>query len=228
MTPTLLLERELLRDFPLVVACDEVGRGALAGPVTVGATVIDASFIEGAASVLPEGLRDSKLVTERKRPDLAERAADWVLCSALGEASAAEIDADGIIRALGMAATRALQQLAAQGVDVSTAVVLLDGSHDYISREWGATAGAGPITVRPVVKADRDCASASAASIIAKVARDAQMTALHETMPAYAWDRNKGYGSAAHRDAIRAHGASEHHRRTWVTGEAYQPAPLFA
>ena len=233
MIPTLALEHELLRDFPLVIACDEVGRGALAGPVTVGATVIDASTIGAAGGVISEGLRDSKLVTERKRADLAERAAGWVSCSALGAASAAEIDADGIIRALGMAAVRALRGLAAQGVDVRAAIVILDGSHDYISREWDscdlvAREGAGGITVRPVVKADRDCASASAASIIAKVARDRQMIELHESLPAYSWDRNKGYGSAAHRDAIREHGVSEHHRRTWVMGEAYQPAPLFA
>lgn len=218
MIPTLTLEHELLRDFPLVIACDEVGRGALAGPVSVGVTVIDE-----AVGVFPDDLRDSKLVAERKRADVAERAAAWVSRSALGEASAAEIDEVGIIRALGLAATRALGELAVLGVDVGAAVVILDGSHDYISREW-----AGEITVRPVVKADRDCASAAAASIIAKVARDAQMVALHEALPVYAWDRNKGYGSAAHREAIRAHGASAHHRRTWVASEAYQPTPLFA
>lgn len=218
MIPTLTLERELLRDFPFVIACDEVGRGALAGPVSVGATLVDAR-----TGIFPEDLRDSKLVAERKRADLAERAAAWVAASALGEASADEIDEVGIIRALGLAAARALTQFASYGIDIGAAVVILDGSHDYISREW-----MGEITVRPVVKADRDCASAAAASIIAKVARDAQMVNLHETLPVYAWDRNKGYGSAAHRDAIREHGASGHHRRTWVAGAAYQPTPLFA
>lgn len=223
MIPTLLLERELLREYPLVIACDEVGRGALAGPVSVGATVVDAVMLDACADAIPEGLKDSKLVSERKRPELAERAAAWVSRSAVGAASAAEIDAHGIIAALGMAAARALDELAAAGVDVGAAIVILDGSHDYIARQWP-----GRITVRPVVKADRDCASAAAASIIAKVARDAHMLELHEALPHYAWDRNKGYGSAAHRDAIRGHGVSEHHRRTWVATEAYQPAALFA
>ena len=71
MIPTLLLERELLREYPLVIACDEVGRGALAGPVSVGATVVDAVMLDACADAIPEGLKDSKLVTERKRPELA-------------------------------------------------------------------------------------------------------------------------------------------------------------
>ncbi len=215
--PEFTLERELLREYSLVIACDEVGRGALAGPVCVGATVVDAS-----TGAFPDGLRDSKLVSEPKRPDLAERAAAWVRYSAVGWASAAEVDSEGIIRALGLAAVRAIADLASQGVDVGAAIVILDGSHDYISREW-----TGPITVRPVVKADRDCASAAAASVIAKVARDTLMVNLHEESPMYAWERNKGYGSAVHRDAIREHGASAHHRHTWLATEAYQPTPLF-
>ncbi|NLA09004.1 MAG: ribonuclease HII [Microbacteriaceae bacterium] len=223
MIPTLSLEHELLREHPLVIACDEVGRGALAGPVSVGATVVDAAMLDACAGAIPEGLKDSKLVTERRRPELAARAAAWVTRSAVGTASPDEIDARGIIAALGTAAARALGELAAQGVDVGAAIVILDGSHDYITPQWQ-----GPIAVRPVVKADRDCASASAASIIAKVARDTHMLELHEALPVYAWDRNKGYGSAAHREAIREHGVSEHHRRTWVATEVYQPAALFA
>ena len=215
--PDFTLERELLRDFPLIIACDEVGRGALAGPVCVGTTMVDAT-----SGACPEGLRDSKLVSELKRPALAERAATWAHHSSVGWASAAEVDSEGIIRALGLAAVRAIADLASQGVDVGAALVILDGSHDYISREW-----AGPIAVRPVVKADRDCASAAAASVIAKVARDTLMVELHQESPVYAWERNKGYGSAVHRDAIREHGASAHHRHTWLASEAYQTTPLF-
>ena len=69
--------------------------------------------------------------------------------------------------------------------------------------------------MRPVIKADRDCASAAAASVIAKVARDALMTELHDELPAYNWARNKGYASPDHREAIRAHGISPHHRASW-------------
>ena len=69
--------------------------------------------------------------------------------------------------------------------------------------------------MRPVIKADRDCASAAAASVIAKVARDSLMTGLHDELPAYNWARNKGYASPDHRDAILEHGISRHHRASW-------------
>lgn len=210
--PRLTLERRLLREHPLVIACDEVGRGALAGPVAVGAAVIDAT---GARRRIPVGLRDSKLVPEPKRADVAARAASWVSASSLGWADAAEIDSVGIMRALGNAAIRAIAGLRVQGVVLDEAIVLLDGNYDYI-----APAGGCGLTVRPVIKADRDCASAAAASVIAKVARDALMTDLHSELPAYNWARNKGYASPDHRDAIRAHGISPYHRASWSLGDA--------
>lgn len=210
--PRLTMERRLLRETPLVFACDEVGRGALAGPVAVGASVMDE---RRARRRVPEGLRDSKLVPEPRRPDVARRAAAWVTASAVGWASAAEIDEIGIMRALGLAAIRALAALEPQGYTAADGVVILDGNHDYIT-----AAGATGLDVRPIIKADRDCASASAASVIAKVARDTLMTQLHEELPAYLWARNKGYASLEHRDAIRAHGLSDHHRRSWAIADA--------
>lgn len=210
--PRLTVERRLLREQSLVIACDEVGRGAIAGPVAVGATAVDARC---ARRRVPEGLRDSKLVTERRRPDVARRAAEWVVASAVGWASAAEIDEVGIMRALGLAAVRALADLRGGGIDVGDAVILLDGNHDYISRVYGTG-----LQVVPIVKADRDCASAAAASVLAKVARDETMVALHDDAPHYGWAENKGYASAGHRDAIRAHGLSEHHRRSWAIADA--------
>ncbi|WP_040165241.1 ribonuclease HII [Microbacterium gorillae] len=214
-TPTLRLERELLREHAWVIACDEVGRGAIAGPVVVGAAFLDAS---GARKRVPEGLRDSKLIAEPKRADVAARAAAWVQASALGWASAQEVDQVGIIRALGLAALRAIDGLAALELTPSEGIVLLDGNHDYIS-----PAGGWAYRVRPVIKGDRDCASASAASVLAKVERDAYMTALHEEEPVYGWDHNKGYASQTHRDAITAHGISRHHRASW----AFQGNTLF-
>ncbi len=210
--PRLTLERRLLREHAIVIACDEVGRGALAGPVAVGAAVIDAPR---SRKRIPQGLRDSKLVPEPKRADVASRAASWVSASAVGWASSAEIDEIGIMRALGLAAVRALADLRAHGVVPEEAIVILDGNYDYIS-----PAGAWGLRVRPVIKADRDCASAAAASVIAKVARDALMTDLHEELPAYNWARNKGYASPDHRDAIRTHGISAHHRASWSIGDA--------
>jgi len=210
--PRLTLERRLLREHAVVIACDEVGRGALAGPVAVGAVAVDAAR---ARRRVPEGLRDSKLVPEARRPLVAERAAGWVQASAVGWATAAEVDAVGIIRALGLAALRAITGLRGEGVVPEEGIVLLDGNHDYIT-----PAGGTGLNVRPVVKADRDCASAAAASVIAKVARDGHMTQLHDDWPDYHWARNKGYASLEHREAIRTLGLSAHHRASWAIAEA--------
>lgn len=212
VAPKLTLERKLLGECDLIISLDEVGRGALAGPVAVGAAVMDAA---GARRRVPEGLRDSKLVTERRRPDVAARAAAWVQASGVGWASAAEVDEVGIMRALGLAASRAVQSVVDLGIDCEGALVLLDGYHDYVSAVHPT-----PLRVRPVVKADRDCASVSAASVIAKVARDTYMAELHEGHPAYQWDRNKGYASLEHRDAIRTLGLSPHHRSSWAIADA--------
>jgi ribonuclease HII len=209
--PRLTLERRLLRDHAIVIACDEVGRGALAGPVAVGAVVIDAPR---SRKRVPQGLRDSKLVPEHRRAEVAARAASWVSASAVGWASSVEIDEMGIMRALGVATIRALADLRAHGIVPEEAIVVLDGNFDYIT-----PAGATGLTVRPVIKADRDCASAAAASVIAKVARDSLMTDLHDELPAYHWARNKGYASADHREAIRSHGVSRHHRTSWAIAE---------
>lgn len=211
IAPKLTLERRLLGECELIVSLDEVGRGALAGPVAVGAAAMDAS---GARRRVPEGLRDSKLVTERRRPEVAARAAAWVQASAVGWASAEEIDEVGIMRALGLAASRAVHAIADQGVALDQALVLLDGNHDYVSKVHPA-----PLRVRPVIKADRDCASVSAASVIAKVARDGYMAQLHEEHPVYQWNRNKGYASPEHRDAIRSTGLSPFHRSSWAIAD---------
>lgn len=213
VAPKLTLERRLLtEECELIISLDEVGRGALAGPVAVGAAVMDA---KGARRRVPEGLRDSKLVTERRRPEVAARAAAWVQASGVGWATAAEIDQVGIMRALGLAASRAVQSVVEQGVEVSDALVLLDGNHDYVSAVHPV-----PLRVRSVVKADRDCASVSAASVIAKVARDTYMAELHVDHRSYQWDRNKGYASVEHRDAIRSLGLSPHHRSSWAIADA--------
>ncbi|MGO2519492.1 MAG: ribonuclease HII [Microbacterium sp.] len=210
--PKLTLERKLLCEYDLIISLDEVGRGALAGPVAVGAAVMDAA---GARRRVPEGLRDSKLVSEKRRPDVALRAAAWVQASAVGWASAAEVDAGGIMRALGLAASRAIDGVVAQGAALERTLVILDGNHDYVSRVHAV-----PLQVRSVVKGDRDCASVSAASVIAKVARDTYMAELHADHPLYQWDRNKGYASAEHRAAIRSGGLSPFHRASWAIADA--------
>lgn len=210
--PTLDVERELFAasGAPLLIAVDEVGRGALAGPVAVGMVVIAPEM-----PAFPARLRDSKLLTEAVREELAPLCASWVRFSAVGEATPAEIDEHGIVTALGIAGWRALGALRTAGAAVDEASVLLDGNHDWLN----------PVLERRMrvttrVKADLACASVAAASVIAKVHRDRGMVALHESFPAYGWGSNKGYGSAAHLAAIAEHGPCEHHRRTWIHAPA--------
>lgn len=198
--PTLNVEHELFASGARIVAgVDEVGRGAIAGPVTIGVVAIDAT-----ATGFPEGLRDSKLMTPKRREAMVPTVKEWALAWATGSATASEIDAFGIVSALGLAASRALQSLA-----VIPDVVIVDGNTSFLVEE-----SHGPrIMLR--VKADQDCASVSAASVIAKVERDTLMTSLHQQFPHYGWDGNKGYGAKVHTDAIRSHGLTDMHRKSW-------------
>lgn len=194
----------------LVIGCDEVGRGAIAGPVAVGLCVVDATV-----GPVPIGLKDSKLLSEKRREAIAPLAAQWVLFSAVGTASAQEVDGVGIIAALGLAGKRALVMLHEQGAAIRDGAVLLDGSHD-----WLTSALASPLRVITRVKADRDCASVAAASVIAKVHRDRLMIQADAAQPGYGWSGNKGYGSAGHFAAIAQLGATEFHRHTWLHASA--------
>ncbi|WP_430592673.1 ribonuclease HII [Humidisolicoccus flavus] len=203
--PTLDVERQLWSGHRGVIGIDEVGRGAIAGPVSVGAL-----YLEADCAAIPEGLRDSKLLTERKRERIAPLAREWGL-HAVGHASAAEIDEYGIVRCLGLAARRALEGLHAKGVDVPGSAILLDGSHDWLS-----VALQHPLTIHTRVKADRDCASVSGAALIAKVERDALMKALANDHEHYGWSSNKGYGAKSHYQAIEDFGMTNHHRTTWI------------
>lgn len=216
--PTLDRERALLAQAPLVIGCDEVGRGAVAGPVAVGVAAV--STVEAEDVLVPVGLRDSKLLSPGRREVLAPLARQWLLASAVGLASADEVEAQGIVPALGLAAFRALAELHRAGLALTGAVVLLDGTHDWLSRALPAGTGVRVVTR---VKADRDCATVAAASVIAKVHRDALMTSAHETAPHYGWDRNKGYGSAAHAAALAVHGPHPLHRLSWVQGMLAEP-----
>jgi ribonuclease HII len=201
--PTLDVERQLFAGGARIVAgIDEVGRGAIAGPVTVGAVAVDAS-----RTTFPEGLADSKLLTPRRREAMDPLVRSWALAHATGSATAAEIDRIGIVSALGLAASRALHALGAV-----PDVLIVDGNTPFLVEEPG-----GPRIIMRV-KADQDCACVAAASVIAKVERDAVMTALHASHPHYGWDGNKGYGAAVHTAAIRAHGVTEHHRTSWNLG----------
>nr|WP_241732367.1 ribonuclease HII [Galbitalea soli] len=189
-----------------VIGCDEVGRGAIAGPVAVGLAVLDA-----AAGEHPAGLRDSKLLSEKRRETMAPLAAAWARQVAVGLASAEEVDRLGITACLGLAGKRALVQLHEAGAHITESIVLLDGSFD-----WLTPALAHPPRVTTRVKADRDCSSVAAASVVAKVHRDRLMIEADARYPGYGWSGNKGYGSAEHFEAIARLGPSDWHRRTWL------------
>ncbi len=178
----------------LVCGVDEAGRGPLAGPVFAAAVILDPAR-------LIAGLADSKTLTARRREKLAVeirlRAAAWSVASA----SVEEIDALNILQASLLAMRRAVEQLA-----VTPARVLVDG----LQRPRLG------LPVEAVVRGDATVPAIAAASILAKVARDAEMLTLHQLFPQYGFDRHKGYPTVAHLAALRAHGVSAAHRRSFA------------
>jgi ribonuclease HII len=217
VSPSLRFEKSLYREgVTSIVAVDEVGRGALAGPVAVGMVVIDT-----AVKRIPPGLRDSKLLPEPVRESLEPLCRKWSLHHAVGLATAAEVDALGIMRCLGLAGARALAMLEEQGADVAGSTLILDGNYDYLN----------PVLMRPArvvtrIKADRDCASVAAASVIAKVHRDRMMIAHDAEFPGYGWTTNKGYSTPEHFAAIDQLGPSALHRLTWLKDAATLDFPV--
>jgi ribonuclease HII len=222
--PSLRFERELLRSTGIrwLASVDEVGRGALGGPVSVGVVLIDLDTRSA-----PSGVRDSKLLTPIARQRMVPRLRRWAPAWAVGHASPAEIDALGILRALRLAGERAFAQL-----PLRPDHVLLDGSYDWITRpaptlfdDDGDAADLAALPVTMKVKADMSCSSVAAASVLAKTTRDALMVELAVEHPAYGWEINKGYASPEHMDALRRLGPCEQHRRSWaIPGGARDPA----
>ena len=225
--PSLRLERAWQRQgYRWLAGMDEVGRGALAGPVTVGVVLIGESCRSA-----PRGVRDSKLLSARARQDLVPRIQRWATAYAVGHASPGEIDTHGIIAALRLAGRRALAALP-QPPDL----VVLDGNHDWLTppEQVGLLAFAdcaaagepvngpdaadllGPVPpVTTLVKADQRCSSVAAASVLAKVVRDGLMLAHAAQHPAYGWAANKGYAAPDHLAALAAYGPCGIHRRSW-------------
>ena len=214
-SPTTEVERQLFAaGARFVLGIDEVGRGAIAGPVAVGVAILDSKTNN--IDAVPAGLRDSKLLSEKQREALIEPVREWVRASAVGYSSAEEIDNNGIVAALAMAASRALSELlndAQLRVEIATdgAIILLDGSHNWLQQHSGGL----QVVVR--TKADRDCVSVAAASVISKVERDNLMIELATGFSGYGFEGHKGYASEAHILAIKTIGPSSEHRHTWLT-----------
>lgn len=213
--PNLSLENEIWASGSrFVIGMDEVGRGAIAGPVAVGVALLDRENPKS-KTPWPAKLCDSKLISEKVRNEIVGEVSDWVSASAVGMVAATEIDQHGIVAALASAGAAALAEVLAepvlrQEIIRDGAVIILDGSHNWIGPK------ASGIEVRVRTKADRDCVSVAAASVVAKVARDNLMIQLDGSVSGYGLAGHKGYASATHIAAVRSLGPSVEHRVTWL------------
>jgi len=199
---TLALEAEAQQaGYRTIAGIDEVGRGALCGPVLAAAVVL-------AEATDVDGVNDSKQLTAKRRELLSERIRRTSRAWAVGSADAREVDLLGIV-----AATHEAMRRAVAGLGLSPDLLLVDGF---------AVAGL-PLPQWPIIKGDARSCSIAAASIVAKVSRDALMRDLDATYPGYGLARNKGYGSQLHRDALGRLGLSPIHRRSFC-----RQLPLFA
>ena len=178
----------------VVVGIDEVGKGAWAGPLTIGAVVLPAA---GRVN----GIRDSKMLTAKVREELFGRIDNWARCWSVGHASARECDELGMSDAQRLATRRALDEL-----PLSADRVLLDGNWNYV--DWAPSAS--------IVKGDQTCLSIAAASVVAKVVRDQLMGDLDLQYPGYGWVRNAGYGTAEHKSALAVLGVTPAHRKSFA------------
>ena len=174
--------------------CDEAGRGCLSGPVFAGAVILPNNFYHPL-------LNDSKQITEPVRNELRTVIEKEALAWAVAEVSNEEIDEINILNASFLAMHKAITAL-----KIKPAFLLIDGNRFKPYRD---------IPHKCIVKGDAKFASIAAASVLAKTYRDDYMNNLHMEYPYYGWNKNKGYGTVAHRAAIEKHGITIHHRRSF-------------
>jgi ribonuclease HII len=199
--PDLAFERRLWRGGILHVAgLDEAGRGALAGPVAVGAVILPKGHPRAVQAAL-HGVRDSKQMTPRQRDSAARRIQEAALAWSVGFASPEEIDAAGIVVAARLAALRALEGLA-----------ILP---DYLLTDFRLELPQLDVCQTALVRGDCCCLSIAAASVLAKTERDALMREMDGQVPGYGLAQHKGYGTRAHVRALRRMGRSAIHRKTF-------------
>ena len=183
----------------LTAGVDEAGRGPLAGEVYAAAVILDPSRCI-------DGLADSKVLTAVRREELALQIKEQALAWCIASATVAEIDSLNILRATMLAMQRAVQGLA-----TVPQLALVDGNQAPKLR----------CTVQTVIKGDALVPAISAASILAKTARDADLLRLHALYPQYAFDQHKGYGTALHLQRLREHGPCAEHRRSFAPIKAF-------
>ncbi|WP_334187164.1 ribonuclease HII [Noviherbaspirillum sp.] len=177
----------------LMCGVDEAGRGPLAGPVFAAAVILDP-----AKPIL--GLRDSKKLSEARRDALAILIKRDALAWSIAQCSEQEIDTLNILHATMLAMRRAVE-----GLKIVPSLALIDGNRCPVM----------PIRSEAIIKGDDKVAAISAASILAKTARDSALMTLHEQYPHYAFDRHKGYPTALHLERLRMHGVSPAHRKSY-------------
>ena len=194
--PTLNIEKKLWdQGYSLVCGIDEVGRGSFAGPVVAGAVIFSAD------SEIPVGVADSKLLGPRQRENLAVRIKNQALSWAVAEISVTHINKVGIGKATQMAFRKAVKSL-----DKNPDYILVDAFYiKHLNRK----------RQQAVKDGDTICATIAAASIIAKVHRDKMMKKLHKKYPQYGFAKHKGYGTKIHQQALKKHGLSKIHRRSF-------------
>jgi len=209
MSPDFYFENQYWQQGFLVLGLDEVGRGAWAGPVVAAAV----AFPPSAESLLRQsGINDSKLLTSKRREELAKLIKQVALCWGIGQATNGEIDRRGIVwatqKAMRQAVRRATKTLADR-----PRFLLIDAFHIRYLAQIGLK------QQRSLVKGDRRSLSIAAASILAKVYRDQLMIHLGQRYPFYRrfdWEKNKGYGTLTHREAIKRWGITRYHRRSYL------------
>jgi ribonuclease HII len=198
--PTLLEEMALFaQGYSFIAGLDEAGRGCLAGPVVAAAVILPLEDNETTIAHLV-GVNDSKQLTAAQREYLYDVIMECAVSVGIGAGSVEIIDERNILNATKYAMRQALLQLSTPPQALLLDALLLPGM---------------TLPQRSIIKGDARCLSIASASIIAKVTRDRLMVKLHGEYPAYSFDQHKGYGTPAHLEALRCHGATPHHRRSF-------------
>ena len=221
--PNATRERALFgRGAKTIVGIDEVGKGSWAGPLVVGIAMLSREMVfSDEPAVLLGGVRDSKQLSEMQREEMFDHVAANCLRWSIGAASALECDQLGMVAAQRLATARGFAALAGASVDVASVDVasvdaaIVDGRWDFVAPHARE--------VMLEVKADADCVSVAAASVLAKVSRDRMMRTLAGDYPQWHFDTNKGYPCPKHRDALQGYGPSAIHRTSWAFMPNYVP-----
>ena len=195
-----------------IVGIDEVGKGSWAGPLVIGIAMLSREIVfSDEPAVALGGVRDSKQLSELQREEIFDQVAARCVRWSIGAASALECDQLGMVEAQRLATARGFAALSVPSVDVA----IVDGRWDFVSPH------ARKVLVE--VKADADCVSVAAASVLAKVSRDRMMRSLAGDYPQWHFDTNKGYPCPKHRAALQGYGPSAIHRTSWAFMPNYVP-----